>query len=411
MVRQDSRQGSRRRLKHLARPAPCSSTGSDADKPGEPYAPYRHDRRCPRWHRCRGGRTVAGVPDTADKEHARHFTRKDDAERWLDEIRSDLRRGTYVDPAAGRVLFADFARTWLEAQPHRAGTALLYERTLRLHVYPRIGDRPLAAVRRSDIRALVTSSAQRLAPKTVENHFRLIKAVFNAAVEDQLIAVSPCRKIARQPVAASRVVPLSVEQVERLVAATPQHFQALVITAVGTGLRQGESLGLRGQDVDFLRREIHVRHQLVSVPGVAAHLGPPKTSSSLRTVPAPAFVLEALAEHMRLFPAGPFGMILSDTRGSVVNRQSLHRSLPAALRTAGLPAGITFHQLRHTSASLLIDGGESVTVVADRMGHKNATETLAHLLPPVASSDDKTRQVMDRAFAAVDALHVERAHP
>ncbi len=355
------------------------------------------------------GRWRARYRDAADKEHARHFARKADAERWLAEIRSDLLRGTYVDPSAGRVLFADFARTWLEAQPHRPGTARLYERTLRLHVYPRIGDRPLATIRRSDIQALITSAGQQLAPKTVENHFRLIKAVFNAAVEDQLISVTPCRKIARQPVAPARVVPLTVDQVERLVAATPPHFRALIITAVGTGLRQGEALGLREPDVDFLRREVHVRHQLVSVPGVAAHLGPPKTPSSLRTVPAPAFVLEALAEHLRSFPRGPFGMIFSNTRGQVVNRQSLHRSLAAALRTAGLPAGVTFHQLRHTYASLLIDGGESVTVVADRMGHKNATETLhtySHLWP---ASDDKTRRVIEAAFSEVQSLQVGRA--
>ena len=149
------------------------------------------------------GRWRARYRDAGDKGHTRHFARKADAERWLDGVRSDLVRGTYVDPAAGRVLFADFARVWLDAQPHRAGTALLYERTLRLHVHPRIGDRPLSAVRRSDIQALITSSGQHLAPKTVENHFRLIKAIFSAAVEDQLIAVSPCRKIARQPVAAS----------------------------------------------------------------------------------------------------------------------------------------------------------------------------------------------------------------
>lgn len=61
----------------------------------------------------------------------------------------------------------------------------------------------------------------------MENHFCLIKAVFNAAGEDQLIAASPCRKIPPQPVAPSRVVPLSVDQAERLVAATPQHFRAM----------------------------------------------------------------------------------------------------------------------------------------------------------------------------------------
>jgi integrase len=158
------------------------------------------------------------------------LTRKADAERWLDEIRGDLLRGTHVDPAAGRVLLADFARTWLEAQPHRAGTALLYERTLRLHVYPRIGDRPLASIRRSDIQALITSSASTWRPRrwrTTSGSSRR----FNAAVEDQLIPVR-------------------------------------------------------------------------------------------------------------------------------------------------LPAGITFHRLRHTYASLLVDGGESVTVVADRMGHTNARETV-----------------------------------
>ena len=111
------------------------------------------------------GRWRARYRDAADKEHARHFGRKADAERWLDEVRSDLLRGSYVDPAAGRVLFADFARTWLQAQPHRPGTALLYERTLRLHVYPRIGDRPLGSIRRSDIRALVTARVGRWRPR------------------------------------------------------------------------------------------------------------------------------------------------------------------------------------------------------------------------------------------------------
>jgi len=114
---------------------------------------------------------------------------------------------------------------------------------------------------------MITTSSQQLAPKTVENHYRLIKAVFNAAVEDQLISVSPCRKISRQPVAPTKVVPLTVDQVERLVATTPAHFRALVVTAVGTGLRQGEALGLREADVDFLRREVTSGTSLSPSPG------------------------------------------------------------------------------------------------------------------------------------------------
>jgi len=273
---------------------------------------------------------------------------------------------------------------------------------MRLHVYPHLGSRQLASIRRTEVQALITSSGKTLAPKTVENHLRLLKAILNAAVEDQLIPVSPARKIARQPVAPRRVVPLTIAQVDRLVAATPVRYRALVIAAVGTGLRQGELLGLRQVDVDLIRREVHVRHQLVSVPGMKAHLGPPKTPSSLRVVPAPGFVMQAMKDHLEEFEPGPFGVLFTNRRGDVVNRQSLHRSFAAALRTAGLPTGVTFHQLRHTYASLLIEGGESVTVVASRLGHKNATETLqtySHLWP---SSDDKTRRVLDGAFAPKD---------
>lgn len=99
----------------------------------------------------------------------------------------------------------------------------------------------------------------------------------------------------------------------------------------------------------------------------------------------PAFVTTALKEHQQTFPTGPCGVLFTNKRGLVVNRQSLHRSFRYALRTAGLAQTVTFHQLRHTCASLLVDAGESVTVVvAARLGHKNATETLqtySHLWP------------------------------
>ncbi len=152
-------------------------------------------------------------------------------------------RGTYVDPRPGREAVAEFAARWLSSQGQRPGTRQLYERTLRLHVLPALGDRPLASVRRTDIQALISNSAQHLAPKRVENHLRLIRAVFNAAVEDQLLTTSPLRKISRQPVSRACVVPLPVAQVGAPVAATPDRYRALVIASVGSGLRQGRAAG------------------------------------------------------------------------------------------------------------------------------------------------------------------------
>ena len=358
------------------------------------------------------GRWRARYKDADEREHARHFARKADAELWLAQVRADQLRGTYVDPRAGNVTLKEFSDAWLAAQGHRPGTKRLYERTMRLHVLPVLGQRPIASIRRTDIQALVTASAKDLSPKTVENHLRLIRAVFNAAVEDQLISLSPVRKISRQPAPRARVVPLTVAQIDSLVAATSAHYRALIITAVGSGLRQGELLGLRAEDIDLERGLVHVRHQLVSVPGTPVHLGPTKTTASLRTVPVPAFVTDALKDHMDTYQAGPFGVLFTNKRGAHVNRQSLHRSFRASLRTAKLPLTVTFHQLRHTYASLLIDAGESPTVVAARLGHKNATETLqtySHLWP---SSEDQTRLVLSRAFQNADfSRTAEDPHP
>lgn len=81
--------------------------------------------------------------DADDREHARHFARKADAELWLAQVRADQLRGTYVDPRAGQISLKEFSDQWLAAQGHRAGTRRLYERTMRLHVLPTLGHRPL----------------------------------------------------------------------------------------------------------------------------------------------------------------------------------------------------------------------------------------------------------------------------
>ncbi len=128
-------------------------------------------------------------------------------------------------------------------------------------------------------------------------------------------------------------------------------------------------------------------------------LGSLKTASSRRVVPLPAFVVDALAAHLAAYPPGRDGLVFSGADGQPIARACLHRAWRKAIGEAGLPADTTWHLLRHTYASILIDGGESVTVVARRLGHANPSETLrtdSHLWP---DSDDRTRQVVDAAFS------------
>jgi hypothetical protein len=105
--------------------------------------------------------------DASGKEHARHFKRKVDAQRWLDEMTAAMVTGQYVDPAAGRVTFREYAERWRATQVHRPTTAAHVETMLRRHVYPRLGDKRLGSVLPSDIQSLVKQLSLDLAPATV----------------------------------------------------------------------------------------------------------------------------------------------------------------------------------------------------------------------------------------------------
>src|SRR3954449_4315848 len=120
--------------------------------------------------------------DAAGKEHARHFKRKVDAQRWLDEMTAAMVTGQYVDPSAGRVTVREYAEHWRASQVHRPTTAAHVETMLRRHVYPTLGDRALASVLPSDIQRLVKRLSSSLAPSTVGVVHRILAGIFKSAV-------------------------------------------------------------------------------------------------------------------------------------------------------------------------------------------------------------------------------------
>ncbi len=149
-----------------------------------------------------------------------------------------------------------------------------------------------------ETRPWLSSTSERLAPGSVELVYRWVWTIFKAAVTDRLIASSPCVGIALPKRPDVEVVPLTVGQIEALIEAMPDRHRALVIFAAGMGLRQGECFGLSLDRVDFLRREVRVDRQLVSVRGETPGFGPPKSRAGHRTVPMPELVAVTLSSHL-----------------------------------------------------------------------------------------------------------------
>lgn len=372
------------------------------------------------------GQWRARFRDDIGREHARHFNRKLDATRWLATVQADMLRGTYVDPGAGRRTFRDYAEHWRSVQSHRPSTAALVETHLRRHAYPILGGRPLGGVRPTDVRGLVRGLSESLAPATVEVVYRYVAAVFRAAAADRLIISSPCVGVRLPSRPPRRITPRSSADVFALTSAMAPRYRALVPLGAGTGLRQGEAFAVEASHVDWLRRSLLVCQQLLLMPGSDPVIAPLKTSASYRTIPLPGVVVDALAVHMAEFP--PVDVEMTDiTSGTLSTHRTatLLFATPAgrplrrtsfsaaawvpAREAACLPAGVTYHDLRHYYASLLIRHGESVKVVQARLGHATAAETLdtyAHLWP---DSEDRTRAAVDEVLGhgGADSVRTE----
>jgi integrase len=170
----------------------------------------------------------------------------------------------------------------------------------------------------------------------------------------------------------------------------PDRLRALVILGAGTGLRTAEALAVTVDRIDWMRRTLTVDRQLAGTD-----FAPPKSTRSRRTIPLPDLVLQALSQHLAVYPSD--GLVFTNTEGRPVRQNSFAVTFRAAARRAGLE-GVTFRDLRHHYASLLIHGGESVKAVQARLGHSSASITLdvySHLWP---DSEDRTRNAIDDAW-------------
>lgn len=365
----------------------------------------------------KGARYRARYRDRTGRIHTASFAdgKKGAARRWLDEQSAADVTGVLARADAGDVAFRDYAEAWRASQMHRASTAEKIESLLRRHAYPHLGDRPVGDVVPSEVQAWVKRLSATLAPSTVAVVHGVVAGVFRAAAADRLIATSPCEGTRLPRGEADEVVPLPLDTVAAIADGLPAHLSAAVTLAAATGIRVSEALGLTvdrtGLQPPSTNPEVRIDRQLVWLSGKGAHLGPPKSRASRRSIPLPATAADALARHLAAFPPETITMpcrddagrewtedvelVFTTEAGAPVRRSHWAEHWGRAVAAAGAPEGTTFHDLRHFYASLLIRHSESVKVVQARLGHATAAETLdtySHLWP---DSEDRTRAAVD----------------
>ena len=191
---------------------------------------------------------------------------------------------------------------------------------------------------------------------------------------------------------------MNPEETRLLEAASGDRLEALYILAITTGLRQGELLALKWEDVDLKRGMLRVRRTLTRTGGKVS-LGEPKTKKSRRSVNLTAAAVEALQPHLsrqleEIERMGslyrPGGLVFANESGGVINPSNLrNRSFARLIKRADLPSTTRFHGLRHTCATLLLSSNVNPKIVSEILSHASIAITLdtySHVLPTMQES-------------------------
>ncbi|MEV7325039.1 site-specific integrase [Streptomyces sp. NPDC093970] len=370
-------------------------------------------------------------PDGTEKSKSFPDGKKRLAEQWLSAIEADMSRGQYIDPAAGRVTFGQYADRWLKTQTTGMTTRASVESAIRGHAIPYIGPRPLGSFKPEHIRDWL-SALERAVPATSYRRviYNSVSTILNAAVDDGHLSKNPCHAQSVRPPAAGtgRVVPWSAERVFAVRSALPERYHATVDLGGGCGLRQGEIFGLPADEIDFDSGWLHVVNQ-VQATKQGMVFAPPKREK-LRDVPLPDCVAQVLKLHMEAFPPVEVTLPWLRVGGAPVTRRLLFTRLDGtgavrrtdfndrAWKPALAAAGVIpqpkpreryqaarehgMHALRHFYASVLLDAGENIKALSNYLGHNDPGFTLrvyTHLMP---SSDARARKAVDGLYAGAD---------
>jgi len=285
--------------------------------------------------------------------------------------------------------FSELAETWLESIKLDVKTASYsdYERQVRVHILPYFGKKKIDAIPPADIDKFRTVLAGEKKPdgsswstRRTNKALVVLGAIFRYAVENGYLREAPTRYMKKVKEDHREMDFLNPEEIRRLLDACSPDLYPIALTAIFTGLRQGELFGLKWSDVDFGAKVIRVRRSYHPKYGFSST----KSEKGERMVIITPELAEVLVHHKTTTGGGTDDLVFSNRAGNPISYSNIEsREFYPALDRAGLRR-IRWHDLRHTHAAVMVAKGVNVKLLQRQMGHADIGTTLntyGHLIP------------------------------
>lgn len=332
-----------------------------------------------------------GIPRPKSKREEKRI-----AEQFLVDKLRELQTGTYFEPSSATV--EEYLETWIKTycEPNlRQNSIDAYKSLINTHINPNVGRISLNSLRPGHIQQLLAEESKVLSSSTLSLMHTIIKQALKHAVKWEYVVRNVCDGVIAPRVEQQKPEAWSWQEAKTFLNhIKDSRYYMMCLLALTTGMRRGEILGLKWEHVDFKRNEITIiRQRVITSEGVDYEK--PKTKSSNRIIDISPAVSRQLEKHRKQQqeeflkngrPETDQGLVFTNAKCQPYRPTSVTIAFSKLVEKAGVKK-ITFHGMRHTHATKLIEDGVNIKAVSERLGHSNISITLntyAHVMPRIA---------------------------
>jgi len=342
--------------------------------------------------------TIPSTTGSKPRRETRSFGTKREAEEWVRQSIYEVDSGLSAENH--NISLENYYKKWVSTKQMKVRIRTLddYQRLCRLYILPSFGNKSMRNIKTADVNTFyVLLGSRGTGLPTIDYVHRVLRTIFSDAIREGVVSLNPCLYASRPKAKKSRNVEVMSENevVTFLNLADETSFGILLRTAVMTGMRLGEILGLTWRDVNFLTGKIHINKQIPTrhVKGTLREATATKTKAGNRILPVANNLLEELKQHYEsqrkhiAFMGSAWkdqNLVFPSNIGTPLQAGYPQKTCKQLFAAIGLDDSFTFHNLRHTAASIMLNNGMSLVDVSKYLGHSSPSitaEIYAHVMP------------------------------